>query len=43
MKEARHPILLLRELDNVVGSDVDIDSGDNQGLILTREEKPLFW
>lgn len=35
VKEARHPILLLRELDNVVGSDVDIGSGDNQGLILT--------
>ena len=35
VKEARHPILLLRELENVVGSNVDIGYGKNQGLILT--------
>ena len=35
VKEARHPILLLRELENVVGSDVDIGQDGNQGLILT--------
>ncbi|KAL7539177.1 hypothetical protein ACHAXR_010213 [Thalassiosira sp. AJA248-18] len=35
VKEARHPVLLLRELEGVVGSDVDIGKGKNQGLILT--------
>lgn len=35
VKEARHPILLLRGLEGVVGSDVDIGDGSNQGLILT--------
>ena len=35
VKEARHPILLLRGIEGVVGSDVDIGAGDNQGLILT--------
>lgn len=35
LKNAKHPVLLLRELDNVVGSDIDLGSGDNQGLILT--------
>jgi DNA mismatch repair protein MutS2 len=34
-KEARHPILLLRELEGVVGSDVNIGRGKKQGLILT--------
>jgi DNA mismatch repair protein MutS2 len=35
VKEARHPILLLRELEGVVGSDVEIGIDGNQGLILT--------
>jgi dsDNA-specific endonuclease/ATPase MutS2 len=35
VKEARHPILLLRGIEGVVGSDVEIGEGDNQGLILT--------
>jgi DNA mismatch repair protein MutS2 len=35
VKEARHPILLLRGLEGVVGSDIDIGEGNNQGLILT--------
>ncbi|KAL9179988.1 hypothetical protein ACHAXT_007958 [Thalassiosira profunda] len=35
VKEARHPVLLLREIEGVVGSDVDIGAGKNQGLILT--------
>ena len=35
LKDARHPVLLLRELENVVGSDIDIGSGRNQGLVLT--------
>jgi len=34
-EDARHPILLLRELDNVVGSDIDLGAAGNQGLILT--------
>lgn len=35
VKEARHPILLLRGIEGVVGSDVEIGMGENQGLILT--------
>lgn len=35
VKEARHPILLLRGLEGVVGSDVDIGQDGNMGLILT--------
>mmetsp|Transcript_3431 Transcript_3431/g.6468 ORF Transcript_3431/g.6468 Transcript_3431/m.6468 type:complete len:886 (-) Transcript_3431:98-2755(-) len=35
LKNAKHPILLLREIDNVIGSDIDIGAGNNQGLILT--------
>ena len=35
VKDARHPILLLRGLDNVVGSDVTLGENSNQGLILT--------
>mmetsp|Transcript_28108 Transcript_28108/g.40241 ORF Transcript_28108/g.40241 Transcript_28108/m.40241 type:complete len:1031 (-) Transcript_28108:70-3162(-) len=34
-KDARHPILLLRELGNVVGSDIDLGANGNQGLILS--------
>lgn len=32
---AKHPVLLLRELDNVVGSDIDLGADGNQGLVLT--------
>lgn len=35
LKRAKHPVLLLRELPNVVGSDIDIGAGSNQGLVLT--------
>jgi DNA mismatch repair protein MutS2 len=35
VKEARHPILLLRGLEGVVGSDVEIGQDGIQGLILT--------
>lgn len=35
LKNAKHPVLLLRDIKNVVGSDIDIGSGGNQGLILT--------
>jgi len=35
LHDAKHPILLLRELDNVVGSDIDLGGDENQGLILT--------
>jgi DNA mismatch repair protein MutS2 len=33
LKNARHPVLLLRELENVVGSDIDLGAGTNQGLV----------
>ncbi len=33
LKNAKHPVLLLRELENVVGSDINLGSGDNQGLV----------
>lgn len=35
LKNAKHPVLLLREIENVVGSDINIGEGKNQGLILT--------
>ena len=35
LRNARHPVLLLREIDNVVGSDIDLGSDGNQGLVLT--------
>ena len=35
LRDARHPVLLLRELDNVVGSDIDLGADGNQGLVLT--------
>lgn len=35
LQNAKHPVLVLRELDNVVGSDVTIGAGTNQGLVLT--------
>jgi DNA mismatch repair protein MutS2 len=35
LRDAKHPVLLLRELDNVVGSDIDLGADGNQGLVLT--------
>jgi DNA mismatch repair protein MutS2 len=35
LHNAKHPVLLLRELDDVVGSDIDLGAHGNQGLVLT--------
>ena len=36
LKEARHPVLLLRDLDDVVANDIDNFGADgNQGMVLT--------
>ena len=35
LHNAKHPVLLLRGIDNVVGSDITFGNGTNQGLILT--------
>lgn len=35
LRNAKHPVLLLRELANVVGSDIDLGADGNQGLVLT--------
>lgn len=35
LSDAKHPVLLLRQIENVVGSDVDLGAGKNQGLVLT--------
>eukprot|EP00980_Cylindrotheca_fusiformis_P022860 scaffold9857_cov127-Cylindrotheca_fusiformis.AAC.6 len=35
LQNARHPVLLLREVANVVGSDLDLGANGNQGLVLT--------
>lgn len=35
LKNAKHPVLILREVENVVGSDIDLGSDGNQGLVLT--------
>ena len=35
LKNARHPVLLLRNIENVVGSDISLGADKNQGLILT--------
>ena len=35
LRNAKHPVLLLRELENVVGSNIDIGADGNQGLVLT--------
>lgn len=35
LRNAQHPVLLLRELENVVGSDVDVGGSGNQGIVLT--------
>lgn len=35
LRNAKHPVLLLRGLPNVVGSDVELGANGNQGLVLT--------
>lgn len=35
LRNAKHPVLLLRGVDNVVGSDIDLGTGENQGIVLT--------
>lgn len=35
LRDAKHPVLLLREIENVVGSDIDLGADSNQGLVLT--------
>jgi len=35
LKNARHPVLLLRKLDNVVGSDIDLGANGKCCLVLT--------
>mmetsp|Transcript_30021 Transcript_30021/g.44384 ORF Transcript_30021/g.44384 Transcript_30021/m.44384 type:complete len:1025 (+) Transcript_30021:254-3328(+) len=35
LRDAKHPVLLLREVENIVGSDIDLGANDNQGLVLT--------
>lgn len=35
LQNAKHPVLLLREIENVVGSDLDLGGNGNQGLVLT--------
>ena len=35
LRDAKHPVLLLREIENVVGSDIDLGADGNQGLVLT--------
>ena len=35
MEDARHPVLLLRQISKVVGNDIELGVGQNQGLILT--------
>jgi DNA mismatch repair protein MutS2 len=35
LKQSRHPVLLLRGIPNVVGSDIKLGADGNQGLVLT--------
>ena len=35
LENAKHPVLLLRQVSDVVGSNVDLGRGANQGLVLT--------
>lgn len=35
LRDAKHPVLLLREVANVVGSDIDLGADGVQGLVLT--------
>jgi DNA mismatch repair protein MutS2 len=35
LRDAKHPVLLLRQVENVVGSDIDLGADGIQGLVLT--------
>ncbi|KAL3920365.1 MAG: hypothetical protein SGILL_003300, partial [Bacillariaceae sp.] len=35
LKDCKHPVLLLRQVENVVGSDISLGADGNQGLVLT--------
>eukprot|EP00957_Ditylum_brightwellii_P014182 1067939-Ditylum_brightwellii.AAC.1 len=35
VREAKHPVLVLRELEDIVGNDIDLGDNGNQGLVLT--------
>jgi len=35
LNDAKHPVLLLRKLEKVVGSDISLGANGNQGLVLT--------
>lgn len=35
LRDAKHPVLLLRQIANVVGSDIDLGADGNQGMVLT--------
>ncbi len=35
LKDAKHPVLLLRKIEKVVGSDISLGANGNQGLVLT--------
>jgi len=35
LRDAKHPVLLLRKLEKVVGSDISLGADGNQGLVLT--------
>ena len=35
LQNAKHPVLLLRQISNVVGSDIELGANGNQGLVLT--------
>ena len=35
VRDGKHPVLLLRHVENVVGSDVELGANGNQGLVLT--------
>eukprot|EP00536_Pseudo-nitzschia_multiseries_P001502 jgi/Psemu1/317588/estExt_fgenesh1_pm.C_190024 len=35
LRDAKHPVLLLRKLETVVGSDISLGANGNQGLVLT--------
>ena len=35
LRDAKHPVLLLRKIEKVVGSDISLGADGNQGLVLT--------
>lgn len=35
LKNAKHPVLILRQISNIIGNDIDLGWGLNKGLILT--------